>query len=230
MASAGAPAPFPQEAREADADDEGSGGTSRSRSRGKLGERLRAHERLRGWRGDSEVGNFLDRVFARWESQGERSKYSKDDLGAALGGLLRWAPFERPYGGTRAERAKLRTFTSGLIASYVTAAKLVIPDRKKPAPGPGDRRKVIIGDDLEKEIAVLKELTWQYVIFEPRMVARAVGQSTIIREICSTVLEYPDLLPRLYAEELDKEKDRAGSPKKRKMPHCTAWSATTLQA
>jgi dGTPase len=163
---------------------------------------------------DKEVNGLIDETFARWEALGKRIKYSKSDLSQTLERLVRMTPFIQPYSGTRHERATLRSFTSALIANYVRNVRLLSPE----ATG----AKVHIDTTLDMEITILKELTWHYVILNPKMVAREFGQRRVIRTLFESLRESatterptlstrPYLLPIPYREELKKELDLCGT-------------------
>ena len=163
---------------------------------------------------DREISNLIDSVFLRWEALRKKSKYSKGDLGQTLERLLRTTPFGQPYSGSREQRANLRSFTSAVIAGYVKNVKLVPADPAK--------SKVQIDPHLEMEITILKELTWQYVILNPKMVAREFGQRRVVRTLFEALRESaaerrsplstrPYLLPVPYREELSRDLEKCGT-------------------
>jgi dGTPase len=81
-------------------------------------------------------------------------------------------PTER-FEGTRRQRAILRTFTSTLIGRYVDAIRLREPSAGKP-------RAVTIDPEVEKEVNLLKELTWVYVIRNPALATQQWGQQRLV--------------------------------------------------
>src|SRR6266568_3666481 len=74
--------------------------------------------------------------------------------------------------GTREHRSRLRYFTSQLIHRYVNGIQI---DTKK--------KTVEINPEYEKEVAILKELTWTYVIEAPGQSLQREGQRTVIRRL-----------------------------------------------
>src|SRR5207247_2235180 len=80
------------------------------------------------------------------------------------------------FEGTRTQRAVLRTFTSTLIGRYVDALQLREPSESQP-------RAVEIDADVEKEVNLLKELTWIYVIRNPALAAQQHGQKQLITSL-----------------------------------------------
>lgn len=168
-------------------------------------------ERLRT--SSDEVGDLVKRVAARWEILGKKPKYSEDDLRGALTRILELAPIETRYSGTRQQRASLRTFTSGLIATYVKDVRL------KERDGAPESKAVQIDSDLEREITILKELTWQYVILSPSLVAREEGQRRVIKGLFDAYMEsasskQPKLLPAPFQEELSEALGKAPGDEK----------------
>lgn len=78
------------------------------------------------------------------------------------------------YNGSSHHRGALRTFTGLLIGRYINAATLV------------EKSGVIaldINPDYQAEVAMLKELTWTYVIEASSLAAQQHGQKRIIREL-----------------------------------------------
>ena len=75
-----------------------------------------------------------------------------------------WRIYE-PYSGTREHRSRLRYFTSQLIHRYVNGVQI---DTKK--------KTVEINPEYEKEVTILKELTWTYVIEAPGQGLQREGQ------------------------------------------------------
>lgn len=86
--------------------------------------------------------------------------------------------FTEPYEGTRDQRQQLRTLTSSLIGRYVSAAKL----DERSATG------LIVGSDEEAEVKMLKQITREYVIANPSLVAQQYGYSKVIDLLFEAIL------------------------------------------
>ncbi len=104
-----------------------------------------------------------------------------------------------PYEGTRDHRARLRIFTSRMVNRYINALQLVEDSTRT--------IDVTIGDDFKKEIAILKQLTWFYVIEAPSLVVQQLAQKKIIEFLFRVFLEEAGknpchLLPAYYQERL----------------------------
>ena len=123
-----------------------------------------------------EVDKFLDGSFVNLESNGQAAPFQKEDCKTVLMGILEYAPINDPYSGTGDQRARLRSFTAGLIHRYVNAIKLH-------APGNTNERRVRIEERAETELFVFKQLTWFYVINNSALAAQQYGQRRIIREL-----------------------------------------------
>jgi dGTPase len=116
----------------------------------------------------------------------------------AFGNILAifWRIYE-PYSGTREHRSRLRYFTSQLIHRYVNGVQI---DTKK--------KTIEINSEYEKEVTILKELTWTYVIEAPGQSLQREGQRTIIKrlfEVYSDALTSEttwSIFPPYYKEEL----------------------------
>lgn len=109
-----------------------------------------------------------------------------------------WRIYE-PYAGTREHRSHLRYFTAQLIHRYVNGVAL---DTKK--------RSVAINAQYEKEVAILKELTWTYVIEAPALALQREGQRRIIKTLFETYYEASEMesrwsiFPQYYRDQLEK--------------------------
>jgi len=105
-----------------------------------------------------------------------------------------------PYQGTREDRGKLRTFTSQLVNRYINGISLI--------PTARDGRVVAAEPNYKKEIALLKQLTWHYVIDAPGLALQQHAQRRIIANLYEIFLSEAQkdppsrLLPPYYQERL----------------------------
>lgn len=84
-------------------------------------------------------------------------------------------PLEAAYRGTWKERAFLREFSSQLIGSYIGGTSLKIDSNGK--------IQVHREEHLLLEVAMLKELTWTYIIEAPSLLSQQYGQRKVIRKL-----------------------------------------------
>jgi dGTPase len=109
-------------------------------------------------------------------------------------------PLSDRYGGTWRERAALRDFTSQLIGRYVGGTTL--KDR-------AGHCELAIDDHLLLEVAMLKELTWIYVIEAPSLISQQFGQKQAIRKLFEIYSEASQdakqrtLFPAYYREAIE---------------------------
>jgi dGTPase len=102
-----------------------------------------------------------------------------------------------PYEGTREQRQQLRSLTSILIDRYLRAAKLV-------EGGSG----VEISEEEVLEVKILKQITREYILSNPSLVAQQRGQQRIIRFLFNEIMDSiekakpqaPSFLPRRLAD------------------------------
>jgi len=91
----------------------------------------------------------------------------------------------------------MRYFTSQLIGRYINGVEI---DTKK--------KLIAIDDEHTKEVNILKELTWTYVIEAPSLALQREGQRTIIDRLFAVYLraanaeENWSIFPSYYREEL----------------------------
>lgn len=125
---------------------------------------------------ESERRRFCTEVFLRHAQSGLALPFPKDQLEAAFLGLTELLPIDHKYEGKREDRAKLRSVSSTLITRYITTVRLHYPVNKT------DRR-VMIDPDSQKEVFMLKQLTWHYVILHPSLAIQQHGQKKIISDL-----------------------------------------------
>lgn len=105
-----------------------------------------------------------------------KEKYSRSELEDAFVEIIPLLKFAEQYAGTAVQRAKLRLQTGILIDRYIKAVRVESPKV------PSDR-KVMINPQNEKEVTILKELTWHYVILNPALTTQQEGQRRIVRTL-----------------------------------------------
>lgn len=134
------------------------------------------------------------------------------DLSSAIGSL---GPQERFFGSI-AQRSTLRNWVSNRIGDYIRAFSL-----RKSEEG---KSLVIIEAKAQREIDLLKQLTWHYVIRNPALATQQAGQRKLIRDLFDTFLvaaikDQDEVFPTVFADRLravrtdkkmdDKTKERA---------------------
>jgi dGTPase len=137
---------------------------------------------------NEEADRFVGGTFDRW---GRDFRPVRDHTDAELRDaflllleqLRETQQIDEPYVGTREQRANLRSLTSLLITRYVRGADPDDPPFRFRLPDGQDRRTVAIRSEAEREITMLKQLTWFYVIQRPSLAGQQLGQQRIIREL-----------------------------------------------
>jgi dGTPase len=129
-------------------------------------------------RADDAREEFVSEVFSEWKKAGATPPLSESDAADRLK-VLSFTPINRPYAGTREQRAAIRTLTSGLVGRYVRGVGLHVPADKA-------ERYVLIDPELLAEVLILKELTWHYAIRNPALAAQQYGQREVVRELFET--------------------------------------------
>jgi dGTPase len=143
-----------------------------------------------------EQNHFFDDVYRRRSGDDDFPK--RGVLEEAFGNILAifWRIYE-PYSGTKEHRSRLRHFTSQLIHRYVNGVQINTLTRS-----------IEINPEYEKEVTILKELTWTYVIEAPNQGLQREGQRSVIRrlfEVYSDAISSPKtwtIFPPYYREEL----------------------------
>jgi dGTPase len=121
--------------------------------------------------------------------------------------------FEQPYEGSRQDHATLRTFTSRLINRFINQLQLREPQ--------SDNLSSVSIDILaQQEVAILKQLTWFYVIDAPALAMQHEAQKKMIRRLCDVfVAEAQEPKPSgvlpIYYRELLSSGELTGEQRKR---------------
>lgn len=126
---------------------------------------------------------FLDNALRRLRTKGwDPHRYSDEDLRRAFIALASSSPVVDAYTGTHRQRAGLRTFTSQLTSRFIQAVRF--------ADAPTSEEDLLVIDPMRRmEVAMLKELTWEYVITNPALTTQQVGQRRAIRELFTTYMD-----------------------------------------
>jgi dGTPase len=141
---------------------------------------------------------FFDDVYARHAN--ETDFFPRPDLEEAFADVLamHWR-LDEPYSGTQDQRARLRDFTGKLIGRYINGVEL----SKQ-----GNKVLLAIDPEKVKEVSILKELTWTYVIEAPTLATRQEGQKEVIGRLFSVYANAASsekawkLFPPYYREQL----------------------------
>lgn len=152
----------------------------------------------------AERERFLRDAFERRRREGTALPYAEDDLSRVFTEvMLGLFPQTEPYAGTRSQRAALRTFTSTLISRYIGAVALA-------PPAGGRLGHVTLDDELAMEVAMLKELTWYYVVNNPALALQRHGQRRVIEGLLDLFMGAAGspkdwvLFPEAYREQLER--------------------------
>jgi dGTPase len=127
----------------------------------------------------AERRRLIEGIFKRkpeWLSE-------KPEYVEALEVLLYQFPFtpEDRYSDSTADRAKLYAFSTALISHFVYSFKLRSPKAGKPFVG--------IDPDARREVELLKQFIWEYIIENPDLAVPQNGQRAAVRTVFTELLE-----------------------------------------
>ncbi len=161
-------------------------------------------DRLVDGRSDRERRKFYDEVFARET----HLDFPRSDLENAFEKLRSFMPVNQPYLGSNNDRSNLRTLSAGLISRYVRQGLEL-------ASAGQDERQVRINPAMEKEVIMLKQLTWHYVILNPALATQQHGQRKAIQTLFEIFLKAAKeparraMFPVAFREMLDRTEEEA---------------------
>jgi len=119
-----------------------------------------------------ERNNFLQ---SRLPVAAKQANCSESDLGAQFENWITECPIDEQFDGRKRQRGALRKLTSTSIQNYLFAFDVV---------SNGDIGwRVEIGSEAKMEVALLKQLTWHYVIDRAGVAAQQLGQRRLISHL-----------------------------------------------
>lgn len=135
-------------------------------------------------RATPEWQHLVAAIRRRWELKQDAKLSKWDEYESALADLLfMFAPSGATYRGEHAQSVAMKSAASGIISNFVQNGIAFNPSR---APGAST---VLIDPDVEKQLKMLKELVWVYVIDRPSLAYQQEGYRRIIRELYGCFLE-----------------------------------------
>ena len=137
-------------------------------------------ERLIQGHHSTEMELFLKGTFERWQRDKKQAPGTEAECRSAIiAASTFFPPF--PYSGTRSQRGFLRDMTSFFVGKYIVGLSLHKP--AKP-----DEARVEIIPALKREMRMLQELTWHYVIKNPALATQQHGYRKVIKELFEALL------------------------------------------
>ena len=136
--------------------------------------------------GDSrECDRFLEASFTKWKK--DEPELKEETYKAAFTAILDAASFlgdnfAEPYTGTRRQRGAIRALASTLIDRFFSGIELCEANQDTD-------RFVLIKPETKREIRLLKELIWHYVIPNRSLAIQEEGQRRIIKTLFDTFFE-----------------------------------------
>ena len=138
-------------------------------------------DRIAGVHGDTELREFFDVLVERCPDLSPR----RAELEDALTGILGYFSIRGRYTGSREQARQLWQYTSVLISRYASQTTL-IEKQDEVAFAP-------MLPEHHDEVAMLKQLTWHYVILDPDLGTQQRGQRRIIREVFQILVEASEI-------------------------------------
>lgn len=150
-----------------------------------------------------ELERIRDGMFSRklkWET--DRHSYE-----SALANLVEEFPFDADerFTGCRTDRERLFNFSTVLIGRYVLA---FVDSFQRRAPSKDSAYLFEIESEARREVEVLKQFTWEYIIMDPDLAVPQQGQRKAIRTVFKRLCKAADkrqshLFPARFREIFD---------------------------
>ena len=132
----------------------------------------------------SEIKDFIKASFDRWEREGKPKAGTETECRAALDTVSQYFP-RWPYSGRHAQRGFLRDMTKVLVSRYIDGISLSTKPTKS-------ERRVEIDETLRREMKMLQEFTWHYVIDNPALASQQHGYKLVIQGLFKFLLDAID--------------------------------------
>lgn len=126
------------------------------------------------------IVKFLKGTFRRWEREGRKPAGTEAECRAATEAVAEFFP-NWHFSDTRFQRGFLRDMTSILVGRYIEGIQLKKPEKET------DQR-VSISQALKREMRMLQELTWHYVISNPSLATQQHGYKIVIKGLFDSLL------------------------------------------
>ena len=126
------------------------------------------------------MSEFIEGTFDRWSREDKRPAGTKDECRAATVAVAEFFP-NWHFSGTRSQRGFLRDMTSFFVGRYVEGIQLKEPEK-------GSDQRVSISQSLKREMRMLQELTWHYVINNPALATQQHGYRIVIKGLFDSLL------------------------------------------
>ena len=131
---------------------------------------------------EAERDRFLERSIDRWGKEDRGDLQDKGQLTATfdnVSDMIRsgYESLTNPYEGISDQRAALRSLTANFIRRYV--AERAISLRSDPS----NSTNLHIDPEIKREVEIIKQLTWDYVIYSPTLAAQQIGHRKIIEDL-----------------------------------------------
>jgi dGTPase len=120
-------------------------------------------------RPSADLSELFNRVNRR-RTKDEEQPLAEDDLEPAARATIRLFPLSEPFEGTATDHARLSGFVGGLIGSLIGATHI-------------SDDGLVVEPAAKLQVALLKELTPQYVIEDLSLETQRHGQRSIVRDL-----------------------------------------------
>ena len=132
---------------------------------------------------EAERDRFLDRAIERWKKEDKGDDLQeKGQLTATfdnVSDMIRsgYESLTNPYEGMSDQRAALRSLTANFIRRYVAERAISLRSDL------GNSTNLYIDPEIKREVEIIKQLTWDYVIYSPTLAAQQIGHRKIIEDL-----------------------------------------------
>ena len=147
-----------------------------------------------------DIEELARRAKVRWDKNPDKAgEVTEEQLVDAARGTVMLFEFDAPWSGSRDDHMAVRTAMSTLTGRYVRSSEV------------DDEGHLYVPKEWLWQIAVLKELTWMYVIENPALATQQHGQRIAIGRVfqvfadaaCSDKADARGILPGRLQEELE---------------------------
>lgn len=125
---------------------------------------------------NTERTRFYRSVYERWQRSGQDNQLDFEDHQRAFEDSISTFPVEEPFEGARHQVWQLNLLITEWIMRYVSATKLQWNAER-------ECWELSIKEGTRREMWMLKQLTWHYVIDSPTVTAQQYGKHRVIQRL-----------------------------------------------
>lgn len=156
---------------------------------------------------DEERARFFLGTQQRWNERNPANPKNVEDYRDTFFRLIRGFPLSQPFDGDRTQQGLLRGIGALLIGEYVNATSVGTSETS-------GNPVLTIDEEKRKEVQIIKELNWHYVVESAALKTQQYGQARLVEDLW-TIYANEERADSLIPGWINPELDHHASPQRR---------------